>query len=230
LDRDKFEVCCVPTEKSHHACWRDAKEDVVAELKDGTAYYLPVCDDPQHLALAKEAQRKLAKGVSLDNLSQYVVKLQVFIKPVELQDKKCKITQWENFQKRKLTLPVEDVLAKPIKKNKVEIQVPERKINVVHTAVPRWEWVDDIGRWMDIKGNRVALSHLSDKEIRHTALAIRDANFQKISKNVAWTKEIHIEGDHEGFVFPEDALKVGARVAIEKLEDFRIECKRRGYI
>lgn len=234
LAKDKFEVCCVPEEKSHHACWRDAKEDIVAELKDGSAYYLPVCDNPKHLELVKEAQRKLSKGVSLENLAQYVIKQQVFIKPAELQDKKCKVVQWELFQKRKLPIPVEEPQSqpsvKPTKKNKVEAQIPVQKVNIVHKAVAKWKWIDDIGRWMDITGTCVPISRMSDKEIKHTVLAIRDVNFQNLSKNVAWTKELHFEGDNERFVFPEDSLKVGVRIANEKLEDFRIECKRRGYI
>jgi hypothetical protein len=230
LHKDKFEVCCVPDDKSHHACWRDASEEVIAEFKDGKAYYLPVCNNPDHLHLAEEAKKKLMKGVSIEELSKYVVKQQVFLKPSEILDRKCKIIQWEVFQKRKLALPPEAIEVPTVTAKKKTAPPPEAPvITTVHKAAAKWEWIDGIGRWMNIKGKIESVSSLSDKELRHTAIAIRDANFQKISKNISWTKELRFDGDYEGFSFPEDALKVGSRVAVEKLEDFRIECKRRGY-
>lgn len=235
LTLDKFEVCCVPTEKSHHACWRDASEEIVAEFKDGSAYYMPVCNNPDHVHLAQEAKKKLLKGVSLAELEKYVVKMQVFVKPTEMKDSKVKVIQWENFKKRKLELPPPPTAQQPkqpkqVRQRYVEPPPEIKEPTVIHTACKKWAWTDDIGLWMDIKGNVVPMSKLPDKELKHTALAIRDANFKNISAKVAWTKTLVVSDDTESFKLPEEALKVGAKVAAEKLEDFRIECKRRGYI
>jgi hypothetical protein len=231
LTLDKFEVCCVPTEKSHHACWRDASEEVVAEFKDGSAYYLPVCNDPEHVRLAQEAKKKLLKGVSLAELEKYVVKMQVFVKPTEMQTTKVKVIQWENFKKMRMTLPTIPTTPQPKqpKYAKQELQPEVKEPTVIHTACKKWQWINDIGQWMDMKGNTVSFSKLSDKELKHTAIAIRDANFQNLTAKTKWTKALVLDST-ESFKFSEEALKVGAKIAAEKLEDFRIECKRRGYI
>lgn len=237
LSLDKFEVCCVPTDKSHHACWRDASEEIVAEFKDGSAYYMPVCNDPEHIQLAKKAKEKLLKGVSLAELEKYVVKMQMFVKPTELKDAKVKVIQWENFKKRRLEVPTLKIVPEPQQpKQSKQVKSPPKEVpqeikepSVIHTACKKWEWVDDIGGWMDIKGNLTTVSKLSDTELKHTALAIKDVNFKSISPKISWIKLVVINDD-ERFIFPEEALKVGAKTAAEKLEDFRIECRRRGYI
>jgi hypothetical protein len=237
LALDKFEVCCVPTDKSHHACWRDASEEVVAEFKDGSAYYMPVCNNPEHIQLAQKAKEKLLKGVSLAELEKYVVKMQMFVKPTEIKDAKVKVTQWENFKKRRLEIPTLKAVpepqqpkqAKQVKKTFQEIAPELKEPSVIHTAYKKWEWVDDIGGWMDIEGNLTTVAKLSDKELKHTVLAIKNANFKSVSPKISWTKFIIIN-DNERFIFPEEALKVGAKIAAEKLEDFRIECRRRGYV
>jgi len=231
---DKFEVCCVPVEKSHHACWRDASDEVVAEFKDGSAYYMPVCNDPAHVRLAQEAKKKLLKGVSLAELDKYVVKLQMFVKPAEMTGTKVKVIQWENFKKRRLELPTTPTTQQPkqAKHPRTRYVEPPPEVKtptVIHTACKKWTWINDIGQWMDMKGSVASFSKLSDKELTHTAIAIRDANFQNFTAKTKWTKSLVIDAS-ESFKFPEEALNVGAKVAAEKLEDFRIECKRRGYI
>jgi len=238
LTLGKFEVCCVPDDKSHHACWRDASEEIVAELKDGSVYYLPVCNNPQHRHLAEEAKKKLQKGVRLAELTKYVMKPQVFVKPSEMESTKVKVIAWEIFVLRKLTLPkIEPKQAKQPQQPKQVTQVKQLQITqpvqeptVIHTPCKKWTWTDDIGLWMNFEGDIIPMSKLSDKELKHTAIAIRDTNFQNLTAKTKWTKSLFFDGDTESFKFPEEALKVGAKVAAEKLEDFRIECKRRGYI
>ena len=219
LSLHKFEVCCVPTEKSHHACWRDAKDEVVAELKDGSSYFLPICDNPEHRKLAEEAKNKLLKGVSVFEIQNLAIPEQVFIKPTELPDKKCKVIQWDVYKKMK-QLPTAET-PKP--------QKPPAPVGKVHKVSTKWQWVDDIGQWCNIKGETVSLKKLDDHELKLTLMAISNANFKKIPADMSWIRDIVIP-TNEIILFPENALVVKASRAKEKLDDFRVEARRRGYL
>lgn len=219
LALDKFEVCCVPTEKSHHACWRDAKEEVVAELKDGSAYFIPICDDPEHRKLAEEAKKKLLKGTSIYEIRNLVMPEQVFLKPTELSDKKCKVTQWDLHKKMKQTPAAE--MPKPTK--------PAIPVSKVHKVSSKWKWVDEIGQWCNTKGEIVSIKALNDTELKITLVAICHANFKKIPSDLNWIREIPVP-TNEIILFAENALVVKASRAKEKLDDFRVEARRRGYL
>jgi hypothetical protein len=215
----KFEVCCIPTEKSHHACWRDAREEVVVELKDGSAYYIPICDDPTHKKMAEDAKNKLLKGTSIYEIRNLVMPEQVFLKPTELPDKKCKVTQWDLYKKMKQTPTVE--MPKPT--------MPTVAVGKVHKVSSKWEWIDAISKWCNCKGEIVSLKKLDDAEFKITLLAICNANFRKIPTDLAWIRDI-LAPTNEIILFPENALVVKASRAKEKLDDFRVESRRRGYL
>jgi len=215
----KFEVCCVPTEKSHHACWRDAKSEVVAELKDGSTYFIPICDDPTHKKMAEDAKNKLLKGTSIYDIRNLVMPEQVFLKPIEYADKKCKVTQWDLYQKIKMA-PVAPAPVMP----KVTATIGK-----VYNVSKKWQWVDAIGQWCNAKGEIVATKKLDDIELKVVINAVCNANFKKIPTDLSWIREIMIP-QNEVYVFPENALIVKASRAKDKLDDFRVEARRRGYL
>jgi hypothetical protein len=219
LALDKFEVCCVPTEKSHHACWRDAKEEVVAELKDGSAYFIPICDNPEHRKLAEDAKKKLLKGTSIYEIRNLVTPEQVFLKPTELPDKKCKVTQWDLYKKMR-QLPTMAMPQPP------KTQAPVSKVHKVST---KWQWVDEIGQWCNIKGEVVSIKKLDDHELKLTLMAVCNANFKKVPPDLSWIRDIVVP-TNEIILFPENALVVKASRAKDKLDDFRVEARRRGYL
>lgn len=219
LSLHKFEVCCVPIEKSHHACWRDAKDEVVVELSDGTTYFMPICDKPEHRKLAEEAKKKLIKGTSIHEIRNLVMQEQVFIKPTELLDKKCKVVQWENHKKMKQLPPPEP--PKP--------QTAPEPSSKIHKVSTKWKWVDDIGQWCNIKGEVVPIKKLDDHELKLTLMAVCNANFKTIPANMNWIREIVIP-TNEIILFPENVLCVKSSRAKEKLDDFRVEARRRGYL
>jgi hypothetical protein len=222
LSLHKFEVCCVPIEKSHHACWRDAKDEIVAELSDGTTYFIPICDKPEHRRLAEEAKKKLVKGTSIREISNLVMQEQVFIKPTELLDKKCKVIQWENHKKMKQLPEIE--FPKPPQPPK-----PQESASKVYKVSAKWKWIDDIGQWCNLKGDVVAIKKLDDHELKLTLIAVCNANFKKIPADMNWIREI-VPPPNETILFPEDALCVKSSRAKEKLDDFRVEARRRGYL
>jgi hypothetical protein len=191
----------------------------VVELSDGDTYFMPICDKPEHRKLAEEAKKKLVKGTSIHEIRNLVMHEQVFIKPSELPDKKCKVIQWETHKKMKQFPTVE--IPKP--------QKPPEPVSKVHKVSTKWKWVDDIGQWCNIKGEVVALKKLDDHELKLTLMAICNANFKKIPTDMIWIRDIVVPTS-EIILFPENILVVKASRAKDKLDDFRVEVRRRGYL
>ena len=72
--------------------------------------------------------------------------------------------------------------------------------------------------WMDTDGEIKRLNLISKQHLIVTALAIRDANYQSLPKRITWTKELIAPSFK--IQYPEHALKVGAREAGSKLDEF----------
>jgi hypothetical protein len=206
LELDKFQICCVP----------DCEYDAVMQLNAGQ-YYFTACGEPEHQIQIQKAGKMILEGVSLHLLvKQKELKISdVFICP-EGYVEKCKLVQWEEFQKN----PPEEVFPKPETKKKI---TPQDK-----TAPESWEWIANVHKWMDTEGNIVAIKSLSSDEFAGAALAILKANFGRISRKRQWVNTL-VQPTHN-YVYPAEALMVGSDIAGDKLDEFLEVAEERGLI
>jgi hypothetical protein len=73
---------------------------------------------------------------------------------------------------------------------------------------------------MTVEGGPVHISKLSSEELLDAVLAIRKANFARITARISWIRDIEPRG-RVRHVYPEEALAVGFKMAGFKLEEMR---------
>jgi hypothetical protein len=89
-----------------------------------------------------------------------------------------------------------------------------------------WRWIDDFDCWMNAEGQTVLLASLDDDELIDSMHAIRQANFTRYSKTIAWLKDLYINNPPK-YIYPDTELQVGRSEALTKLEQFREEAVER---
>jgi hypothetical protein len=92
-----------------------------------------------------------------------------------------------------------------------------------------WRWVDDFDYWMNAKGQTILLASLDDNELLDSMHAIRQANFTRYSKTIAWLKDLYINNPPK-YLYPDTELQVGRPKALTKLEQFRETAVERGML
>lgn len=212
LELNKFQLCCVP------GCDNDAVVQFTAERKNET-YYVTACGESEHQVQMQKVGKLIMGGASPRTLAkQKELNIEeVFFRPEE-HTEKCKLVQWEEFQKNP-----EENLPKPAVKPLI---VSER--HPVITATDEWEWIVNIGKWMDIKGNTVAITALSPDEFVGAAIAILKANFDRVRKKRQWVSNLIPPATV--YMYPEEAFVVGSDLAGDKLDEFLEVAEGRGLV
>ena len=106
---------------------------------------------------------------------------------------------------------------------KLKVTCPKEKVTV------RRHWVDDCDCWMNAQGQIDLLPRHQDDELLDSMHAIRQANFTRYSKTIAWLKDLYINNPPK-YDYPEKELQVGRLKALTKLEQFREEAVGRGML
>lgn len=200
LGTHKFQVCC----------WKDCGRDAVTMCTAHTSkdsYALSMCD--QHHEEVIGLVPLLENGATPFSLQRkgLLDVEELYYIPDTTEDRKCKYLQWREH--------------KYPKKPKPKVEVPETT-----EVTPDWKWVSNIGRWMNIQGQIVSLSRLSDKELVCSAILVRRVNFSRITKRVRWVSQL--EPPIQFYNYPNAALQVGYEAAGEKLEELKEEILERG--
>lgn len=210
LGLDKFQICSCP------GCDYDASNEVCAKLKSGTEYYLASCERRGHKKRTQDVKQLLEQGVNVNQLHTQglINQEEVFIKPPD-KDQKCKFLQWQAYKDNpRLEEP-------PPQPKKLET-------NNVHSVCKNWKWVPRMDYWMNERGDQVRLSRLPLAQLVSSILAIRDVNFGRVTKRIAWTKSL-VEPRIK-FTYPKEELLVGNVEAGLKLEEFKEEAEERGLL
>jgi len=211
-----FEVCCIRLKKT--TCNVDAKVCVAAHIKDKMILYLPVCTDPSHINDALKIQEQLEKGINIRKIPEVDIQ-EVFIKHRH-QGLKCKLTQWEEDQRNEkkkraeLRRKRESEWEEPEEPSRPPVLPPNQEL----IAVDYWEWIDDVDVWMDVTGNVIRIKKLGRKEFVSAVSTICAVNLSRITKKNAWVKQFRSPTPEH--TYPTGAMKVGAKRASEKLEEF----------
>ena len=106
---------------------------------------------------------------------------------------------------------------------KLKVECPVEKITA------SWGWIDDFDCWMNAEGQTVLLRALQDDELLDSMHAIRQANFTRYSKTIAWLQDL-FKNNPPKYNYPEKELQVGRLKALTKLEQFREEAVERGML
>lgn len=158
-------------------------------------------------------QTELLAGVLIKDVKGIDLK-EVFIKHRH-SNLKCKLLEWEKEQKE---------LKKKNTKTKRSWEEEEDPPSIVpspepeHVAVDHWAWVEDTDKWMDITGNIVRIRKLDKEEFRAAVSIICAVNLSRITKRNEWVKKFRVPTPQ--YIYPPGPIKVGARKASEKLEEF----------
>ncbi len=217
LERSKFQRCAFPE------CIGDAVSQEEAHMKDGTAYYLGACGREGHLEQVQKAQALLVSGIppkKLHKKKELNIE-ELFIQPVG-KEQKCKLAQWEAY----VANPVAET-PPPQPKPQAQRRNTATKPEVIPVCA-EWAWVERFEWWMQADGKTVRLSRLSPAEFVAAVLAIRDANFARVTVRIAWTKELVSPG--VTYSYPEEGLTVGYKSAGLKLDEFKEEAEERGLL
>lgn len=210
LGLDKFQICSCP------GCDYDASNELCAKLKNGTEYYLASCERRGHKKRTQDVKQLLEQGITVTRLHTQglINQEEVFIKPSG-KNQKCKFLQWKAF---KANPHVEEPAPKPQKLNDEK----------VHKVCKNWKWVPRMDYWMNERGEQVRLSRLPLAQLVSSVFAIRDANFGRVTKRIAWTKSL-VE-QRIRYTYPTEELLVGYKEAGLKLEEFKEEAEERGLL
>ena len=86
----------------------------------------------------------------------------------------------------------------------------------------------DKGMWMDAAGEVVPIRELSAQQLLSSALALRDANYDRIGARVKWVGAWPAGLMTDPILsYPTSEMTVGTRVAGVKLDEFYKEALRR---
>jgi hypothetical protein len=203
LDFHKFQVCgCVD-------CGFDATAECVVVNAKGETYYVGTCE--AHTTTVQSAIEHLKGRTSPHTLEKKKLLAidELFIQPAG-KNEKCKFLQWESYQQN----PDE------------EAPVPQPPKEILLEATEDWEWIENHKWWMSVEGEPLHMSKLETEELIGAVLAIREKNFSRITKRIEWIRSLKLEGKNR-YVYPDDKLDVGYRVAGLKLEEFREVLEKR---
>jgi len=226
----KYQLCC------HPECEGDARTEVSVTLQDGSAYFLAFCDRKGHSEFRDSNCKDLASGThtpeSLSEAEQLNIE-HLFYRPPGHKKVKCKYLQWVKYLKS-----IEDEVA--AREKSVPLAVPEAQARTIESKRAKaaesraktreskkgWSWVGNIDRWMNVRGEIVRIDKLSTAELICAIWAIRDNNFSRITKRIAWTKKL--SEPKEIYLYPPEELSVGYEIAGDKLEEFLEVVEERG--
>jgi hypothetical protein len=122
--------------------------------------------------------------------------------------------QWKEYQKNPDTEP--------------EMPQPPKPEEVIVEVCKDWVWLSRYERWMDIEGNHVRLSSLPLDQFVCSAVAIRKANYARITSRVKWTEMLVLP--KTPIPYPTAELEVGYQEAGIKLDEFKEEAAERGLL
>lgn len=218
----KYAVCCIKK------CDSDATGETTIQCKEGVLY-LPYCKKHK-----KDFQDINESNVDLNQYEQD----SLFIQPSNFPPIKCDYVSWFQF----LTKLEQDakgirtdapkskpVVRKTIKTPTSEEQEEQPESHNPLIASKDWTWILNPNQWMSIDGVSVRFTNLSDVELIGAALAIQQANFQRISKRISWIKTLLIRGIPP-IKYPKKEIEVGIKYAAEKLEEMYGELLERGLL
>ncbi len=207
LGLDKYQICICPE------CACDAVRQTCAALGNGRAYFISSCGTRGHAKYAEDIKQQLSEGADPHSLPIEIEEL--FIKPPD-KEEKCKLLQWEEFEAN----PEE---AAPLPQPK-----PQAQRRNEAKVCDEWAWVSRMDWWMDAEGSMVRLRSLRIDELVSSVLAIRDLNFSRVTKRIAWTKQLVVP--KVKYEYPEEELSVGYQEAGLKLDEFQEEANERGLL
>lgn len=207
---DKFQLC------SAVGCGSDACTEYQAEISHAAQIFIAACDI--HAKEMKELAKQLSEGVSLRVLARKkrIDPDEIFIRPASYTQK-CRLRQWESY-------------CKSIAPNATDSDTHTQRHNRsrVVEAPKHWSWPLNRDRWRTTEGDMIALSLLRLAELLSAVRQIVDANFTIIPQTLSWTKQLTPPAIV--YVYPEEELDVGPKVARDKLEDMRAEADTRGLL
>lgn len=223
----KYQMCC------HPDCGGDAKTQVVIQQRDGAALYLGACDDPDHQQFTTALNFTLQKGVVTPAhlAEEGSIEIEgVYYKPPQHHNVKCKWTEWQRYLEEVEAEVVREAkfMASPKGKALAKQREENNDKPLVMEAVAEWTWIGNFDKWMDVEGNIVRMTALDTSELICAILAVRDANFSRVTKRIAWTKQLLVP--EEKYIYPEEELNVGFEVAGDKLEEFQEAAEERGLL
>ena len=198
-----FQICGVKD------CERDAKDQYTVNQ-----YSMGACAEPGHLALVTEALELLRSSKPKALAKKGLDPEQLYFQP-EGKEQRIKLSEWERLQAAPTPPPVP---VKALGKAPVSVAPPPPEERL--TAIPGWAWIERPGWWMNIEGGPVHISKLSTEELLDAVLAIRKANFKRITARVEWTRDVMPWGNVR-YDYPEEGLQVGFKIAGFKLEEMR---------
>ncbi len=213
---DIFEICCVDE------CGRDATVSVAAHLKNKQTLYLPSCTHGSHVGKVLAVQIELVEiGIPIREIKGIVLE-EVFIKKRN-EGLKCKLLQWEadNKPKKKKNAPASRPILPKKRKSKTAV-------DLTTNAIQNWQWIEDMDRWMSVKGAVLPIKSLLKPEWISAITAICSVNLSRISKKNAWVDKIRTRTPK--YEYPEGPMKVGSAMASEKLEEFQDVGLKKGWL
>lgn len=211
LELHKFQQCAV------EGCDIDAAAEFMIQRPDGVTFYMGACDASAHQDRVITGLESIGGKSSPHSISKKKLRVdQLYIQP-KGENEKCKFLEWELIQRAE---PEKKVPVAPIFIN------PD---GTVKTCGDDWKWIDQHMWWMDVEGKSIHISKLSTPELIWAAIAIREANFQRITKRVAWTRELIPQGNVR-YEYPANLVNVGSKKAGFKLEEFGKEASTRGLV
>jgi len=219
---DKFQICSCPK------CGQDAVKEVVARMGDGTIFFLASCSEKDHVILCEKNKLDLLSGMYTPQklVDENRLELEeLFFQPAGHQNLKCKYSQWITYLKELEKEVSERSVVQP---NKIKKQEKAAIRSSTVKAPEYWTWIENIDKWMNTEGNIVRIANLHNDEFISAVQAIIRINFSRVTKRVLWTKELL--RPIMLYEYPEEELNVGAKMAGEKLEEFREEASDRGLI
>lgn len=204
----KFQRCSVL------GCGRDAVDAFRAQTKDKNTFHFGICAKADH----KESLLCMSPGCEQKTITQLIQgatvdKETIFIQPAGI-DWKCRWLGWKDSKKKGPTQ----------RRNG-----PDGEAEVVAFRVyPSWEWIRNYRRWMDVEGQLVSLRKLSVEEFVSSAVALREANYLRVTKRVSWVSLL-VFGERR-YLYPRKEMEVGSALAGDKLDEFKEEAETRGLL
>jgi hypothetical protein len=196
-------------------------------MKDGSAYFMPFCGKKGHLKFSVVNQQDLKRGKHTPHTLATNERLNIeelYFRPPGHKNMKCKYLQWLKY----LEELEDDVDAMDKVIPSAQAQRRSKPKTNTFKAVEDWQWVGNIDKWMNTEGKVVRMSSLETAEMICAINAIIDVNFSRVTKRIAWVKQLL--KPIKTYEYPKEELDVGVKVAGEKLEEFQDAAEEKGLI
>lgn len=216
LDVQKFQQCCAVHEGV--SCKGDIVSELIVPVEGGHAYYFPFCGRTKCVEVKKRVETELLPHSDPNLRGDLLDMKNAFIRPAG-KNYKVKFTIW-----------VHEKYGHIEEEDAPEIVEDEDNAILNNYAADDWEYADEIDCWRDTEGDIVYIRHLHVAELIDAIFTLRDVNFKSMTKKIAWTKKLYLDTSRPRHIYPPTTLKIGAKAASEKLQEFEAVVLFRGLI